>query len=585
MHPDLQPDIVPSKSRIITRCVAIFLFIALVTIQTGSGEGTNDTIPIHILAVNDFHGQVVSGQTMNGSPAGSIPVLGAYLRDAVSRYGADRTIIALPGDMTGASPAESGLLLDEPAILFFNGLVNGDWKSADPQNVSAIRMVATLGNHEFDRNITELDRLLKGGDGNTTISHVADPYPGALWPIIAANVYMNETRDLYLDPYRIETIDGIPVAFIGAVTITTPETSLPVNVKDVTFTDEADAINTQVRVLQKQGIHSFIVLLHEGGTQTPYDGPTTETGDLSGRVASITVRLDEDVDVVLSGHSHEFSNQYLPNVGGKATLVTQAYSYSKAYADVHLTIDPDSQDIIEKSAIIVPAYGDRGPGLHPDQNSQELLDAVNLTVMPEISEVIATTDVPLTVVPEENGESNLYDLATDSMRWSMDTDMAIINEGALRADIGAGEITTGDAYSVMPFHDQILTVQMTGAEIKDLLNQQWNRTIKPDHLLQISGFSYSWDASRNSTDRVISITHNGTPIGMNTTYSIAATDFLCYGGDGYSVMKSGNITGYGMYDVDIFIAYLRSLPSPLQIQTGERMTIVNKSPVSYQTAG
>jgi len=560
--------------------IAFLLLITLIIVHTGSGATTNNTIPLHILAVNDFH-----GQTMNGSPVGSIPVLGAYLRDAISRYGAERTIIALPGDITGASPAESNLLLDEPAILFFNGLVNGDWKSYEAKNESGIKVVGTLGNHEFDRNSTELNRLLFGGNGNTTISHVVDPYPGALWPVIAANVFENGTDTLILKPYSIQMIDKVPVAFIGAITIQTQEISQPMNVKSISFTDEADAINAQVRTLQNQGIHSFIVLLHEGGTQTPYDGPTLETGDLSGRVASITMRLDEDVDVVLSGHTHEFTNQYLPNAGGKPTLVTQAYSYSKAYADINLTIDPAFQDIVEKSATIVPAYADRGPGLHQDQNSQELLDAVNTSVMSEISKIIATTDVPLTRTPSENGESNLYDLATDSMRWYMDTDMAIINEGALRDDIDAGEITTGAAYTVMPFHDQILTVQLTGAQIKDLLNQQWDRTIRPDHLLQISGFSYTYDASQNPTDRVLSIMQNGSEIDMNNLYTVATTDFLAFGGDGYSIMEDGDIIAYGLYDVDIFIAYLTSLPSPIQLINEGRISIVNKSPLSYQTQG
>lgn len=137
----------------------------------------------------------------------------------------------------------------------------------------------------------------------------------------------------------------------------------------------------------------------------------------------------------------------------------------------------------------------------------------------------------------------------------------------------------------MPFHDQILEVTLNGTQIKDLLNQQWNRTIKPDHLLQISGFSYAYDASSDPTDRVINITQNGTQIDMNANYTIATTDFMAYGGDGYSVMKEGNITGYGPFDVDIFILYLKSLPSPLQPETGGRITIVNKSPLSYSTEG
>lgn len=562
----------------------ILCLTALFFIPSLSAEEPSEPVSLHILAVNDFHGQISLGQKMNGTPVGSIPVLGAYLSDATEKYGVNNTIIALPGDMTGASPAESNLLLDEPAILFFNRFVTGDWKKTDSTG-SGGKVIATLGNHEFDRNVSELLRLINGGNGDTNITHLVDPYPGALWPVIAANVYWNGTDNLVFAPYVIEHVNGIPVAFIGAVTEVTREISEPGNVAPVTFTDEADAINAQVQALQKEGIHAFVVLLHEGGTQTPYDGPTKETGDLSGRVASIVLRLDEDVDVVLSGHTHAFTNQYLPNAGGKPTLVTQAYSYSSGYADVNLALDPQSRDVVNTSATIITTYADQGPGLIPDANAQELLDTVNTTVAPFTSEVIATTDVPLTRTPDENGEALLYDIVTDAFRWDMKTDMSILNIGSLRADIDAGEITTGEAYSVMPFHDQINTVQMTGQQIVDLLNQQWTRTVKPDHLLQISGFSYSYDVSREPQDRVINITFEGKDLDMNKKYTVATSDFLIAGGDGYTVMKEGDVIAYGALDVDEFIGYLKSIPSPIHQQTGGRIILVGNQSEEALAAG
>jgi 5'-nucleotidase len=480
--------------------------------------------------------------------------------------------------MTGASPAESNLLLDEPTILFLNSLVTGDWKKSALTDHDGVRVIATLGNHEFDRNASELERLIHGGNGDTQIPHLVDPYPGALWPIIAANVYWKENDTLFCEPYVIEEIGGIPIAFIGAVTATTAEISKPEHVAPFKFTDEADAINYQVKKLQEQGIHAFVVLLHEGGEQTPYEGSTKETGDLSGRIVSLTLRLDEDVDVVLSGHTHAFTNQFIPNAGGKPTLVTQAYSYSAAYADLLLTIDPTSHEIIAKNATIITTDTDHGPGLIHDKNAQELLDAVNTTIAPLISEVIGVTSVPLTRTLDEHGESSLYNVVTDAFRSQMDTDMSILNIGYLRADIDAGNITTGDVYSVMPFHDQVYAVRMTGQQIKDLLNQQWTRTVKPDHLLQISGFSYSYDASREPSDRVINITFNGKELDMTAQYTVATTDFLTFGGDGYTAMQNGTVITYGDLDANIFIDYLKSLRSQIAPQTGERIHEVGHRP-------
>ena len=567
----------PSLLFLISGILLFLCILGLIFIMVTDDANGTKPVSFHILAVNDFHGQICPGQKMNGSPVGSAPVLGGYLRDAINRYGKNNTIIALPGDMTGASPAESNLLLDEPTILFFNSFVTGDWKKTELEANDRVRIIATLGNHEFDNNISELERLINGGNEDTEIFHIVDPYPGALWPVTVANVFWTGTDRHFLAPYVIEDVKGIPVAFIGAVTELTKEISDPKNLEHITFTDEADAINTQVRELKKQGIHSFVVLLHEGGQQTAYDGPTRETGDLSGRAALITMRLDEEVDVVLSAHSHEFTNQYLPNAGGKPTLVTQAYSYSSAYSDVYLELDPETKDITSKNATIIIAYADQGPGLTPDENAQELLNTVNTVVEPLISEVIATTEIPLTRILDANGEALLYNIATDALRWYMDADMGILNIGGLRADIDAGDITTGDAYSVMPFHGQINTVQMTGQQIKDLLNQQWTRTVKPDHYLQISGFSYSYDKSRDPSDRVTDIIFDGKEIENDGQYTVATVDFLASGGDGYSVMNEGTIIANGGLDVDGFIAYIRHVPSPIFAETGGRIFPVNSS--------
>lgn len=577
MQPDQNPPELYQNKTLITGLEVCILLFTLFFIPAGVADSTNGPIPLHILAVNDFHGQLPAGQTMNGSPVGSIPILGAYLHEKMAEYGENNTIIAIPGDMSGASPAESNLLLDEPAILFFNSFVTGDWKDTTVRNNTPVRVVGTIGNHEFDRNLSELLILINGGDGDTNCTHLVDPYPGALWPVVVSNVYLKDSGELLFNPYIIRMVHDIPVAIIGAVTIDTEEISLPEDVEEVTFADEAESINNIVKELQKEGVHSFIILIHEGGKQTSYSGTTLETGDLSGRITSIVMRLDKDVDVVLSAHSHEFTNQFLPNAGGKPTLVTQAYSYSKAFADINLTLDPESHDIINKTATIIPAFTGEGAGLHPDKNAQELLDAVNESVSPLISEVIGSTDIPITRDLSEEGESLLYDIAADSMRMGMNTDMAVINLGALRADIPAGEITTGMAYSVMPFHDQVYKVQLTGTQMKDLLNQQWNRTVKPDNLLQISGFSYTYDNSKSQTDKVISITQDGKELDMNANYTVASTDYLASGGDGYTVMKEGSIIGYGDLDVDIFIEYLKSLPMPIETRTGGRITIMNSS--------
>ena len=303
---------------------------AAVTMPTGCLSGaktdTNDSNPVNvkILAINDFHGQVPDGQTSSKRPVGSAPVLASYLKAATSVFGPSNTIIALPGDVVGASPPQSGLLSDEPTLLFFNEFANSCCTGENGQRDSGCNMVATAGNHEFDRGTAELLRQVHGGNGNTTITHLADPYPGSRSSYTCSNVVWKENGTPIFPPYVIRNVSGIPIAFIGADTMTTPERLAPHRADDVLFLNETESINRYVAEVTEDGIHAIVVLLHEGGDQQAYEGSTRDGTNVTGRVTGIVAGLDGDVDVVLSGHTHEFTNAYLPNAAGKPVLVTQA---------------------------------------------------------------------------------------------------------------------------------------------------------------------------------------------------------------------------------------------------------------------
>ncbi len=551
--------------------LVILIVLLLVPVYSASGDTTNgsleEEISFHILAINDFHGQITPGKTINETPVGSAEVLSAYLDNALSQYRRDTTIIALPGDTTGVSPAESELLLDEPALLFFNTFADQACANHSDSRYTTCNIIATVGNHEFDYGVTELMRKIYGGDGNTTIPHIIDPYPGADTRYIVSNVQEKETGENLLPPYVIREIDGVPVAFIGAVTVTTADTVNKEGIESVTFLDEATAINRYVKELQEEGIHSFVILLHEGGNQDPYEGPTKTVsegaGEITGRVTDIVSNLNEDVDVVLSGHTHRFTNGYLPNAGGVPVLVTQAYYAGEAYADVTITINPVTSDIMASSAEIILTRADDMPASQPDLAVTALMAEDSKLVSPLVNEVINEATVAITRDLNDTGESVLYDLATDAMRLGMDSDIAFLNEGALRADLEEGPVMTGMLYTIEPFNNQIVTIAMTGQEILDVLEQQWQRTVAPTHLLQISGFTYAYDTSLPVGSRVTDITIDGKPMDMDATYSVASIAFLEGGGDGYTVFTKGEKIATGPIDVDQFIEYVRELPAPL----------------------
>jgi len=573
----LQSKFISKKIIVLLLLLILVVLIIGISYKETSIHQNNQPVNITILAINDFHGQITSGKRVNNSPVGGLGSLASYLTDAVNVSGVNKTIIALPGDITGASTPESGLLLDEPTLLFYNlfsGNVSGN---RTYQPITSCPIVATIGNHEFDHDDSELLRKIYGGDGNTTFPHLQDPYPGSDASFIVSNVLYKDSNETLLPPYTIKTINGIPIAFIGAITISTPSIVDYVNVEDLTFLDEADMINEQVKKLQTLRIHSFVILLHEGGSQTAYDGQTKPGGNVTGRVVDIVSRLDSDVDIVLSGHTHNFTNAYLPNAGNNSVLVTQAYSYSKGFANVSLAIDPISQDITWKTASIVVPYTNSSSGIHPNPEANQLLnDTLNLT-NPLINTVIGRTEMNISTANNQDGESNLYDLVTDSMRYAMNSELGILNEGSVRADIYPGNITMGKMYEMLPFGDNIITVNLTGEQIRLVLEQQWNRTVAEDHFLQISGFNYTYDDKKPVNSRVISISYNNSPIDPTQNYSIATVGFLASGGDGYSEMKVSQTGETGPLDVDALISYIKTLPEPLVVNQDGRISRATNS--------
>lgn len=479
-------------------CILAFIILVPVLVPVMAPHTPaqlNAPVHVKILAVNDFHGQLPPGQTLNKRPVGGAPVLASYLKSAIASAKADRTIIALPGDLVGASPPESGLLLDEPAMLFWNRFAGPACERATLPYNPACTMVATPGNHKFDKGVPELLRKINGGNGNTVITNLADPYPGTRVSYVCANAVWEVNGTPVLPPYTIKTMDGVKIAFIGANTKNTPGLQMAKNVAGVTFTDKADAVNRYVAVVQGDGVHAIVVLLHEGGSQSPYEGPTIPAANVTGRVADIVARLDGDVDVVLSGHTHAFTNAYVGNAGGRPVLVTQAYSYSKGYADIDLVIDRASGDIVEKSAQVVPAYADVPPGTTPDPATAAFLAQDEMVVAPLTGRVIGVVAADITREQDSAGESALADLVTDTQRSGLKTDVAFATTGAIRADIPKGNVTWGNLYVVQPFSDSLVTMMLTGEQVTAALERQYQNP-SPPHNLAVSGLSYTYDPAQ-----------------------------------------------------------------------------------------
>lgn len=526
-------------------------------------------VDLRVLAINDFHGYLLpppGGITIADPedkskkitvPAGGAEHLATLVRQL--REGHKNTVFVAAGDLIGASPFLSAMFHDEPTIeaLSMMGL-----------NISAV------GNHEFDEGKDELLRMQNGG------CHAEDqckgPYPftGAKFRYLAASTFDKTTGRTVLPPYEIRAFDGIPVAFIGLTLKGTPGLVSPVGVKDLEFRDEAETVNALVPELKARGAEAIVVLIHEGGFPA---GDYNECPGISGPIVEIVKRFDRAVDVVVSGHTHR---PYVCEIDGR--LVTSGDKYGTLVTAIDLKLDPATRDIVSAKADnnIV-----RIATLPKDPQQTALLETYDRLAAPIANRPAGSVTATLSRMPNMAGESPLGDIIADAQlaaTSAADKGGAVIaftNPGGVRGDVthkDAGAVTYADLFTSQPFRNQLVTVTLTGRQIKDMLEQQWLDPKRP-RILQVSkGFSYAWDAARGDGERVLAerMSLNGERVDPAASYRVTVNNFLFVGGDGFTVLTGGSSPVTGIYDVDALNAYFLG-NSPVSPTAADRIVRVN----------
>jgi 2',3'-cyclic-nucleotide 2'-phosphodiesterase/3'-nucleotidase len=548
-------------------------------------------VAVKILAINDFHGQIGAGKKVGTSAVGSAGILASYLRTAMAGV-ESRTVLAEAGDLVGASPAASALLQDEPTIQFINQFANAACAAMPPpaqQSAGLDRfdvlfdpgcnLVGVPGNHEFDEGTDELLRLLGGGN-HAKGPFLQDPWGGARFPMISSNI-RKASGELLFRPYAVKYLDGVQVGFIGATLTATPSIVMPSGVAGLTFGDEVAAINAQVKELQARGIHAIVVVLHDGVYQSGgYTGPTKATQLAPADLQLLVAQLDADVDVLITGHTHNFANEWVPNAGGKGVLVTQAYSAGTAFSNIDLVVDGATQEITAATASVVTTYA---AGIVPDAAADALTAAADAFVAPIANAPVATTTGVVSKTINAAGESALGDLLAEAHRVAMYSQFGITNPGGMRADLPIAcaatpcVITWNDCFTAQPFANQVMQVTLTGQQLKDALEQQflgWGGQTQT-RMLQIAGFTYSWSASAPLGSKVVVSSlkkADGTPIDLTASYTVSMNNYLQGGGDNFTVLKAGTGVVPGPIDVDALVAYLKALPGAVTAGTDGRVT-------------
>lgn len=545
------------------------LAVALICLASNAAAQTASPVELRILAINDFHGNLrpPPGGIRIADPDDAtkkinVPAGGAeHMATLVDqlREGRKNQIFVAAGDLIGASPLLSAMFHDEPTIesLSLMGLA-----------------VAAVGNHEFDEGKDELLRMQNGGCHPLDGCQGPHPFAGARFHYLAASTVETSTGKTILPPYEIRQFDRVPVAFIGLTLKGTPGLVLPSGVAGLEFRDEAETVNALVPELKARGVEAIVVLIHEGGFPA---GDYNECPGISGPIVDIVKKFDRAVDVVISGHTHQ---AYTCEIDGR--LVTSADKYGTLVTAIDLKLDPATRDVISARAdnVIV-----RSASLAKDPEQTALLEAYDKVAGPIANRVAGTITETLSRVPNEAGESVLGDIIADAQlaatRAAADGGavIAFTNPGGIRSDIAKkpdGAVTYADVFASQPFRNQLVTLDLTGAQIKIMLEQQWLDPARP-RILQVSkGFSYTWDGAKPFGERVIadSVSLNGKPVDPATSWRVTVNNFLALGGDGFSVLKAGTAARIGAYDVDALYAFFQA-NSPLSPGPPARIARVN----------
>ncbi len=525
----------------------------------GAPEEACSPVEVQLLAFNDFHGALEepsgsSGaiRTEDGSivPAGGLKWLVARIRALVATN-PERTLIVGAGDMIGATPLISAAFHDEPAIegLGLSGLA-----------------LTSVGNHEFDEGTAELLRIQKGGCHPKDGCYRDTPWAGASFQYLAANAVWREGGAPILPATAMRRFGPARIGFIGMTLEGTANIVRPDGITDIRFLDEAETANRHAAELKARGAHVVVVLLHEGGFPK---GSFRGCEAISGPVVSIAEAMSDDIDIIVSGHTHM---PYICEIAGK--LVTSAAANGRLVTDIDLAIDPFGRGLVKREAtnVIVTRVGKAAA------DAEALVAFWAERVKGVAARVVGRIEGDLTRKQGEDGQSALGRLIADAHLFAEQdpstggAQIAFINSGGVRGDLvfgesqggeAPGEVTFGEAFVVQPFQNELVTMTLTGTQLKRLLEAQFGldgeERERPYLLQASSNLGYDWRESAAVGEKVVpaSIRIGGEVVRPEGRYRVVMNAYLAGGGDRFPVLAEGTERRVGIVDVDALVWYLQ----------------------------
>ena len=517
------------------------------------------TVNIDLLSINDFHGRIAADGQSAGAAVLACTV--DYYRDLNPN-----TLFVSAGDNIGASTFVSAVADDRPTVDVLNAM------GLD---------VSAFGNHEFDQGQADVnDRVI----------------PASEFGYVAANI-VDAAGDPVYDPFYVQDVDGVRVGFIGAITEEMPSLVSATGITGLTFADLTESVNRYAGVLsdgdEANGEADVTVVLLHDGAATPDLASATGTP-----YGALVANADESIDAIISGHTHQM---YTHDVDG--TWVTQTGQYGENLGHLALTYDRASGEVIASSAENVDLVTAVGSATVPRATFCAGDPAIQAIVDEAVADAKVLGSVPVGEIDADfnrarqsdgtenrGGESTIGNFVADVQLWATEANgaqIAFMNPGGIRQNLtyaaasgeGDGVVTYEEAAVVQPFANTMMVTELTGQQIYDVLEQQWQPagSSRPFLKLGVSdGFAYTYDPDAAAGERILEATLGGDAIDLAATYTVAANSFLAAGGDNFPALAQGvNTRDTGWVDLDAMVEYFKAADGAVSPEYAQRAVGVN----------
>ena len=536
--------------RALSACALAAVVCAGTGVAPAAAEPPN-VVPVRLIAFGDLHGNLLPPQGPRSEvvrsdgtsvAAGGVAHLAAYVRQL--RAQADHSMLYAVGDTWGSSPLESAMFHDEPTIELLNDL-----------DVTA----AALGNHELDQGYAELTRLRDGGCHPDDGCRYGETFEGARFPLLAANLTTDDGTPAAL-PFSISYVDGIPVGTIGVLPSNTPDFIRSDSIAGLRFGDEIEAVDRTADLLDSLGVRA-VVLLYKGDIGT--DGQNDPCHPVDGPANVVATAVSPKVDLIVTSDGDKHFNCTYPDPLGRPRTVVQGASHGRIISVADLMIDRETRDVLRDHTLAFTQVITHD--IEPDPQTQQFVERAS-----EMSDAVAgrrvgSASADITREAGPSGESALGNLVADAQlaaARSVGAQVALTNPGGLRNDLICGEngvVTYGQTYAAQPFGNRLQVLELSGSQLDELLEQQFQKTANGNALEWIlapsHNFRYTLDRIAPPGDRIRDLTIDGEPVDPEQHYRVVVNDFLAEGGDGFDVFTHArHRTGAGE-ELDALNAY------------------------------